>query len=108
MIRIEMLRRGAETCGFTVSGHAGYAEEGSDIVCSAVSALTIATANGLESIARVPVTVTDNGKELTCILRECSESQRHDASILLDSMEAALADIRRNYKQYLKISDREV
>ena len=26
--------------GYKVSGHAGFAEEGSDIVCSAVSALT--------------------------------------------------------------------
>jgi uncharacterized protein YsxB (DUF464 family) len=26
--------------GYKVSGHAGYSEEGSDIVCSAVSALT--------------------------------------------------------------------
>ena len=26
--------------GYKVSGHAGYSEEGSDIICSAVSALT--------------------------------------------------------------------
>jgi len=103
-----MLRHNGQTCGFTVTGHAGYAEEGSDIVCSAVSALTIATANGLEAIAKVPVEIGDNGKELRCVLKECSETERHDATLLLTSMEAALADIRRNYKQYLKISDREV
>ena len=34
--------------GYKVSGHAGFAEEGSDIVCSAVSALTQAPLLGLE------------------------------------------------------------
>ena len=32
---------------FQVSGHAEYAESGQDIVCSAVSALTITTINAL-------------------------------------------------------------
>ena len=34
--------------GYKVSGHAGYAEEGMDIICSAVSALTQAPLLGLE------------------------------------------------------------
>ena len=34
---------------FQVAGHAGYAESGQDIVCSAVSALTITTINSLEA-----------------------------------------------------------
>ncbi len=34
--------------GYKVSGHAGYAEEGNDIICSAVSALTQAPVMGLE------------------------------------------------------------
>ena len=33
---------------FLSKGHAGYAEEGQDIVCAAVSALIITTVNSLE------------------------------------------------------------
>ena len=33
--------------GFHVKGHAGYAEEGSDIVCSAISVLTTTCVNAL-------------------------------------------------------------
>ena len=41
MIRIKMEKdRQGRLCGFIVEGHADYAEEGSDIVCAAVSALT--------------------------------------------------------------------
>lgn len=89
-------------------GHAGYAEEGHDIVCSAVSALTAATANGLEQIAKVPVMVTDDGSEVVCRLGKCSNEQAHDAAILLNSYEAAVSEIRDNYRKYLKLSDREV
>ena len=35
--------------GFCCSGHAGYAESGSDIICSAVSALVINTINSIEA-----------------------------------------------------------
>ena len=56
MIRIVMLRRNGATLGFECSGHAGYAEAGSDIVCSAVSALTAATANGLTEAAKIGYT----------------------------------------------------
>ena len=37
--------RGNEPCGVYVQGHSGYAALGEDIVCSAVSALTITTIN---------------------------------------------------------------
>lgn len=35
--------------GFASNGHAGYAESGSDIVCSAVSILSVNTVNAVES-----------------------------------------------------------
>ena len=34
--------------GFKCSGHANYAEEGQDIICSAVSSLVINTVNSIE------------------------------------------------------------
>ena len=44
--------------GFSLKGHAGYAEYGSDIVCSAVSMLTI---NTLNSFLRTTVAVVTEG-----------------------------------------------
>ena len=41
MVSVDLFRnRQGMITGYKVSGHAGYSEEGSDIVCSAVSALT--------------------------------------------------------------------
>ena len=38
MTRIEVFNQNGRINGFAVSGHSGYADEGSDIVCAAVSA----------------------------------------------------------------------
>lgn len=39
----------------TVAGHAGYAPSGQDIVCAAVSALTLTLIRGLEQIADMEI-----------------------------------------------------
>ena len=39
MTRCEFFMEDERITGFSVSGHSGYAEEGSDIVCAAISAL---------------------------------------------------------------------
>ena len=45
MTRCEFFTEDERITGFTVSGHSGYAEAGSDIVCAAVStAVTMAEA----------------------------------------------------------------
>lgn len=36
--------------GFDISGHAGLADSGYDIICSAVSALAINTVNSIENL----------------------------------------------------------
>ena len=36
--------------GYHITGHAGFAEAGSDIICSAVSVLGINTANSIETL----------------------------------------------------------
>ncbi|MDO5716547.1 MAG: ribosomal-processing cysteine protease Prp [Tissierellia bacterium] len=40
MINISLLKRGEKFCGFSIRGHAGYADKGEDIICAAVSILS--------------------------------------------------------------------
>ena len=42
MTTIEVFHRGALISGFSAKGHTGYAEEGEDIVCAAVSGILFA------------------------------------------------------------------
>ena len=41
-----------EITGFSIQGHAGYAERGSDIVCAAVSVLAQNTVNSIEQFTQ--------------------------------------------------------
>ena len=49
MINITVKKRKGSYLDFLSKGHAGYAEEGQDIVCAAVSALIITTVNSLDA-----------------------------------------------------------
>ena len=53
--------RGHEPVGVYVQGHSGYAAQGEDIVCSAVSSAVILTANLLEQQQAVERSHVENG-----------------------------------------------
>ena len=78
-------------------------------MCSAVSALTVALANGITEIAGIPADVSDDGKTFRCRIREGLEpAELHDAEILFGTYECAVREIRKEYPDYLKIYDTEV
>ena len=69
--------------GFDCLGHAGYAEEGEDIVCAAISALVINTINSLEMFTRGNIFYSDSDEETGMItLSDLTDRQVHDADLL--------------------------
>lgn len=53
MIKIKFYSLDGELSGFEISGHSGYDEAGSDIVCAAVSSCAYMTANTITDIIGV-------------------------------------------------------
>lgn len=95
--------------GFEATEHAGYAHEGSDIVCSAVSALTITAVNGMTEYLKLPVGVESGDGYLYCELgADVSEADWQRAEILLETMILGLKAIARDYGDYLSTTEREV
>lgn len=93
-------------CGFQASGHAGYADEGSDIVCAAVSVLLTTCVNAMEQIAGVKPEAVQAKKAplmLISMPKDLSPQKEHDARIILRSTELGLKDVAMQYPQYLKI-----
>ena len=96
--------------GFEASGHAGYAEAGSDIVCAAVSALTQATAGGLSEVVKAPVQTKMNEDTgyLSCVIdSSCDGETLSKAQILLVTLKMALTEISRDYPGTIRIIIRE-
>lgn len=90
-------------------GHAEYAKKGKpDILCAAVSALTIGTVNSLEKLAGEKLRTIQN--EETGFLKCDFESVLQEkSSFLMDSMVFSLENISREYgDRFLQVKFEEV
>ncbi|MDO4803198.1 MAG: ribosomal-processing cysteine protease Prp [Lachnospiraceae bacterium] len=106
MITVKVLKRADDYEGFLVSGHAGYAESGNDIICAAVSALTVNAANSIEILAgdRVEDSVLDGF--LSC---RFPEGLSDKGKLLMQSMILGLKQIETDYQEpYVKVIISEV
>ena len=101
MIRIEMLKTEDRLCGFRCSGHAGYAEEGEDIVCAAVSALTISCVNSLEKLSKDDADVKERDGFVSCRLKQPASP---GGELLLRSLQLGVENIAEEYPQYVKVT----
>lgn len=95
-----------------MTGHAGYAENGSDIVCAAVSALALNTVNCIEKFTEEKCLCKTEEKEDAylsfCIPEIEKGKESHDAALLLNTLANGLKDIRDEYSDYITLTDREV
>ena len=98
-----------EYTGFDLSGHAGYSEQGSDIVCAAVSALVINTVNSVSEFTQDETSCVSD-EESGLIQFRFKNRPSRDASLLLDSMILGLQGIEGNskYEPYIDIIFKEV
>ena len=102
MIRIALRCKGDLITGFECTGHAGFAQAGSDIVCAAVSILTTTCANALESVAGLKPTVKAAPGKMIVALPEVSS---HDAQVILKTMRQGLSDLTDAYPDYLLLKE---
>lgn len=92
---------------FELSGHAGFAEEGQDIVCAGVSALSISAVNGLDHFLPVAPSVQERDGYLSCRLVEASEQDLEKAQWILQTMLLGIEQIQKAYGQnYIAIDRR--
>ncbi len=88
------------------NGHAGFDDYGNDIVCSAISMLTINLVNSLEKFTTDKTTVTDDEKK-GIVRITFNEEPSHDAELLVKSFELGVGTIFQEYgKKFLNIKFR--
>ena len=102
MIRVKIFRNNSgDIYGFRLTGHADYAKSGRDIVCSAVSVLTVNTINSIERF-----TDDKKGGYLELVLPAVKDGEHnHDVQLLLDAMLGGLNDIENEYSRYISINE---
>ncbi|MGN0295168.1 MAG: ribosomal-processing cysteine protease Prp [Lachnospiraceae bacterium] len=87
--------------GFRISGHAGFDRYGRDIICAAVSALSINTINSIEKFTddRFTAEQSDGNLKFKLVTDKAPETQ-----LLLKSFILGLESIRDTYgDRYIRI-----
>ncbi|HHV43815.1 MAG TPA: ribosomal-processing cysteine protease Prp [Firmicutes bacterium] len=107
MITVEFFHspRG-ELIGFHAAGHSGYAERGYDIVCAAVSALTLTVTKGLIEQVGLNPTVRQGPGELFCRIDNygaLSPGEKHAADLLLQTLLGGLKEIVDQYPDFVRL-----
>ena len=96
MTRVEFFDHEGRITGFCCSGHSGYAEAGSDIVCAAVS--TINDVLGEHAKTRV----NEDEARITLTLPAACESEEAVQAVL-SGMMLTLCSLRDDYPDYIEV-----
>ena len=105
MTRCEFFTEDERIAGFSVSGHSGYAEAGSDIVCAAVSAVVTMVEATINDVcgakAKVRVREQENARITLTLPASCDEEDAVQA--VLAGMLITLCGIRDDYPDYIEV-----
>ena len=104
MTKCEFFTEDDRITGFSVSGHSGYAEKGSDIVCAAISAVVTMAEATINEVcgAKAKVRVKEDDARISLTLpASCDEEESVQA--VLAGMLLTLCSMRDDYPDYIEV-----
>lgn len=104
MTKVYFTNRDGKLCGFTMSGHAGYAQQGEDIVCAAVSSAAYMAANTITEVLSSPA----QAEVCEACFRFSLLSACDSAAAILEGLRLHLTELQKQYPAYLTIDITEV
>ena len=116
MTKLVFFRTGGVFYGFEEQGHTGYGEEGDDILCAALSAMTMLIINTVEVAYASSVDFTIDEKNANITVRskaalpefEDDERKRYAVSGLFLSYYYQLNDMIEEYYDYLDVEVKDI
>ena len=106
MTRVEFFDHDGRISGFTVSGHSGYAEEGSDIVCAAVSTAVKLAECTINDVLGEHAKTRVNEDEARITLTLPASCEDEDAvQAVLTGMMLTLCELRDQYPDYIEVME---
>ena len=104
MTKCEFFTENNRITGFSVSGHSGYAEAGSDIVCAAISAIVSMAEATINDVcgAKAKVRVKEEDARISLTLpASCDEEEAVQA--VLAGMLLTLCGMRDDYPDFIEV-----
>jgi uncharacterized protein YsxB (DUF464 family) len=108
MTTVVIYTKGNYISAVECSGHTGYAEEGWDIVCAAVSSIIQTAVLGLMQVAKIAVDYKvekdkKNSRLRVALPKNMSDKEAHDADVILQTMYLGVSDLYQEYSDYIKL-----
>ncbi len=105
MIRARFVRKNGGFCSVEISGHAGFANAGKDIVCASVSSAVQLVANGITECAhqQAEITVREN---LISVALPAQPSKT--AVCFLDALHLHLSCLEQDFQGCIQVTVSEV
>ena len=109
MISATLFLKNQQIVGFECRGHADYDEEGADIVCSAVSALTFNAVNSIEELTGDGYTAEEAPDGGFLKFQFKHDTISGEALLLMDSLSLGLKMIEETYgSAYLTVREEHI
>ena len=115
MTKFVFYKRDGVYYGFRETGHTGFGEEGDDILCAALSAMTMLLINTIEvSFASdVEYTIDDDSADIAFFARgalsefESDEKKRYAVSGAMYAFYLQINDLLEEYYEYIDVKEVE-
>ncbi|MCR5774302.1 MAG: ribosomal-processing cysteine protease Prp [Lachnospiraceae bacterium] len=107
MIEVLISRdKAGDITGFKVEGHALFAKAGNDIICAAVSMLTINTLNAIEQFLPEERIIVDIDREKGSISAKLKDKPTERSELLLRTFHLGMVSTEEQYgRQYVKVTE---
>lgn len=105
MITCDIKRKNGNISFVSITGHSEYEDPGKDIVCAAVSALSIAAVNGLTTFVQLEVKyqMKDDGF-LEFEIPEIEDNNKLlQSNAILETLYLGLKSIELEYSEYIRV-----
>jgi len=92
--------------GFKITGHSGYSEAGSDIVCAAISSAAQLCIIAVTEVMNIPAEVKADNKEAMLhfkISDNINEELRNSASCIIKAFLIQCESIKEDYPDFIDI-----
>ena len=107
MTKVEIFRKNGSIVGYKASGHSGYSEQGSDIICSAISTSLQMTLIGIQEVLKLKVDFKINDGFLDVDLKDISQDKLTQTNILTEAMAIFLKELTKQYPKYIRLVEKE-
>lgn len=107
MTKVEIFRKNGNIIGYKASGHSGYSEQGSDIICSAISTSLQMTLIGIQEVLKLKVDFKINDDFLDVDLKNISQDKLTQTNILTEAMAIFLKELTKQYPKYIRLVEKE-